>query len=83
MMGSNCWWWGSGHLFGYPGGMIIGLIFWALVISGVFYLIYSLVKRSSKDVREERTPLEILKRRYSKGEIDAEEFARMKNDLES
>lgn len=83
MMGPNCWWWGSGHFFGYPGGMIIGLVFWALVISGVFYLISNLVKRSSKDVREERTPLEILKRRYSKGEIDAEEFARMKNDLES
>ncbi|TET06352.1 MAG: SHOCT domain-containing protein [Candidatus Atribacteria bacterium] len=41
------------------------------------------IKRSSKDVREEETPLEILKRRYSKGEIDAEEFARRKKDLES
>lgn len=41
------------------------------------------IKRSSKDVREEETPLEILKRRYSKGEIDAEEFAKRKKDLES
>ncbi len=41
------------------------------------------IKRSSKDVREEEIPLEILKRRYSKVEIDAEEFARRKKDLES
>jgi len=41
------------------------------------------IKRSSKDVREEEIPLEILKRRYSKGEIDAEKFARRKKDLES
>lgn len=41
------------------------------------------IKRSSKDVREEETRLEILKRRYSKGEIDDEEFARMKKYLES
>lgn len=41
------------------------------------------IKRSSKDVREEKIPLEILKRRYSKSEIDSEKFARRKKDLES
>lgn len=41
------------------------------------------IKRSSKDVREEKIPLEILKKRYSKGEIDAAKFARGKKDLES
>jgi uncharacterized membrane protein len=41
------------------------------------------IKRSSKDVREGETPLEILKRWYSWGEIDDEEFARRKKDLES
>lgn len=85
MMGPNCCWWGPEYFFGGPWGMIIGLVFWALVIYGVFYLISILMKRSSKDVsvREEETPLEILKRRYAKGEIDDEEFARMKKDLES
>ena len=41
------------------------------------------IKRSSKDVREEETSLEIFKRRYSKVEIDAEEFVWRKKDLES
>ena len=41
------------------------------------------IKRSSKDVREGETLLEILKRWYSRGEIDDKEFARRKKDLES
>ena len=41
------------------------------------------IKRSSKDVREGETPLEVLKRWYSMGEIDDEEFAWRKKDLES
>lgn len=83
MMGPNCWWWGAGYFFGGPWGMIVGLVFWALVIYGVFYLISSLAKRQSEEVGKEETPLEILKRRYAKGEIDDEEFAKRKKDLES
>lgn len=41
------------------------------------------IKRSSKDVREGETTLEILKRWYSRGEIDDEEFAMRKKDLET
>ena len=63
--------------------MIVGLIFWAVVIYGIFYLIFQLVKHPSEGVRKEESPMEILKRRYAKGEIDAEEFARRKKDLES
>ena len=41
------------------------------------------IKRSSKDFREGETPLEVLKRWYSRGEIDDEEFAMRKKDLKS
>lgn len=83
MMGPNCWWWGPGYFFCGPFGMIIGLVFWAVIIYGIFYLFSHLTKRSSAFNAREETPIEILKRRYAKGEVDAEEFARRKKDLEA
>lgn len=84
MWDSGCpWWWGPGYFFGGPWGWMIGLLFWALVAYAIFRLIPNLTNRSSGVSRKEETALEILKRRYAKGEIDAEEFARRKKDLES
>ncbi len=81
MMGSNCFWWGPGHFFGGPWGMVFGTIFWLLVIAGIFYVILRYARKPEADKGE--TPLDILKKRYARGEIDAEEFARKKKDLES
>ena len=63
--------------------MIFGLVFWALIIYVVFRLISNLSNRSAEVTRKEETALDILKRRYAKGEIDSEEFNRRKKDLDS
>jgi putative membrane protein len=66
--------------FGY-GGMFMWLIF--LIVLGV--AVYFIIQTSkSKNVTDEaqETPLDILKKRYAKGEITKEEFDRMKKDLE-
>ncbi len=76
-------WWGPGYFFGGLPGMIFGFAFWILVISGIFYLISRPAKRAPEDTRQYETPVEILKKRYARGEIDAEEFARRRRDLES
>lgn len=83
MMGSGCWWWGPGHFFGPPLGMILGIVFWALVIYGAIALISRASKGRGVSGGKEETPIEILKKRYAKGEINADEFARRKKDLES
>lgn len=84
MWNSDCsWWWEPGYFFGGPFGMIFGLVFWVLVAYAIFRLIPNLTNRSLGASRKEETALEILKRRYAKGEIDAEEFTRRKRDLES
>ena len=82
MWNSGCsWWWGPGYFFGGPFGMILGLVFWALVIYAIFRLISNLTNRSTAINRKEETALEILKRRYAAGEISNEQFEQMKNDL--
>ena len=80
--GPGCWMWGPGYWFGGPFGMVIALLFWALVVAGVVYLIRVLTRRADPGpLAPKDTPLEILKRRYAGGEISAEEFTRMRGEL--
>lgn len=61
--------------YGY-GGWFMSLLF-VIVIVIAFYLIM----QSHRDRTVWETPLEILKKRYAKGEITKEEYDRMKQDL--
>lgn len=66
--------------FGY-GGVFMWLIF-LLVVGVAVYLIIE-ASKSKKDMGPAQdTPMDILKKRYAKGEITKEEFDRMKKDLE-
>lgn len=62
--------------------MIMMLFFLLLVVIGIGYLFAHFLWRSSQGELKE-SPMEILKRRYANGELDAEEFARRKKDLEA
>ena len=56
------------------GGMwIFTLLFWVLVIAGVVLLINWLRKQNTNE-----SALEILKKRYARGEIDKETYERLK-----
>lgn len=55
-----------------------------LILAGM--LIYFVVTQARKPPGQEgspETPLDILKKRYARGEIDREEYERLKRDLES
>ena len=72
-----------GHMMGYGYG---GIFMWLIVLVLVGVVIYYLLQISrSKDSDGSiiETPLDILKKRYAKGEIDKEEFDRKKKDLEA
>jgi putative membrane protein len=66
--------WGMGF------GWLFMIIFWALVILGVVY-IFKMISERSRLAEKGETALDILKKRYAKGEISKEEFEKMKNDL--
>jgi putative membrane protein len=63
------------------GGVVMMLVFWALIVGGIVMLAGWLRRREFPGQRE--TPLDILKKRYASGEIGKDEFDRMKKDLES
>ncbi|MDO8727882.1 MAG: SHOCT domain-containing protein [Candidatus Methanoperedens sp.] len=68
--------------YGMMGGgyWILGLIFWILVIIGLVLLIKYLWEGSGAK-RGEESALEILKKKYARGEISKEEFEEKKKDL--
>lgn len=74
--GNHGWWWGWGMGFGW----LFMTIFWVLVILGIIYLVKKIAV-STKNEEQEETALDILKKRYAKGEITKEEFDRIKDDL--
>ena len=76
---------GWGNMMGGWGGFgVMGwlsmFLFWILLILGVVALIRYL-GGSRKRSDESRSPLDILKERYARGEIDKKEFEEKKKDL--
>jgi putative membrane protein len=66
------------HMFG---GGIWMVLFGVLILGGLALLVTYLARRDETPARKDETSLEILKRRYASGEIDHEEFERMKELL--
>jgi len=69
--GDYNWGWGMGF------GWLFMIVFWVMVLFGIAYVI----KRITGGAKEEETALDILKKRYAKGELTKDEYDRMKDDL--
>ncbi len=62
--------------------MFFGTVFWILLIVGIVLLVVWVVQRASGGSdRSEESALEILKKRYARGEISKEEFEEKKRSL--
>lgn len=66
----------------FGGGIVMMILFWGVIIIGGFFLVRYLIRQSQTAARTtENTALEILKQRYARGEINDEEFEKMKAKL--
>ena len=63
------------------GGMFM-LVFWIAVIIGVIFFVKYLTRNAADRQGSGETSLDILKKRYARGEITKEEFDRIKQDLQ-
>ncbi|MDP2655325.1 MAG: SHOCT domain-containing protein [bacterium] len=70
--------WGAGNMMGWFGGGIMMIVFWALFIALIVWVVREFGGKNSKS---SSNALDILKERYAKGEISKEEFDSMKKDI--
>ena len=75
-------WWGGGWY-----GMIFGPLMMILMLAAVIAAVVLLVRWAGgqwpgRVPQQGRTPLDILKERYARGEIDQEEYMRRRADLQ-
>lgn len=68
---------------GFMGGMGYGWVFWIAIIAFIVFLVirFTNENKSNRDIGTGQSSLEVLKKRYAKGEISKDEFDRMKKDI--
>lgn len=82
-------WWGH-HTLGW-GGLLIGALMMLLFWGGLFVLGWLLIRATMASRSQQATgqdhssggPLQILKARYARGEIDKAEYEEIRRDLET
>jgi len=62
-------------------GMGFGGILWITIIALIVFLVWQYLRQDKNLGDSQNSPLEILKQRYAKGEIDKEEYEEKKRDL--
>jgi putative membrane protein len=62
-------------------GIAFMILFWVLVVALVITLIWFLVQKGSSDDTSGESALDILKKRFARGEIDEKEYQRIKKQI--
>lgn len=71
------------HMMNFGWGGIFMWIVFLIIVVVIVYLLVQSNKPRSYDSSFIESPIDILKKRYAKGEITKEEFEKMRKDLKS
>ena len=77
---NESWMW---HPWGMGISMLFMLLLWIIAIVGIVFLVRWVLDQTTARQREppEESALDILKKRYARGEINKEEYEEKKKDL--
>ena len=68
------------------GMMLLGAIFWMLILVGLGFLVYGLIRRNTEAAANGSSPrddpMALARIRYARGEITREEFQQIQEDLQ-
>jgi putative membrane protein len=76
------WLCGPGGYFHGPWGMLVNLAFWILVVFLIVWVFRSLFGHKGPDSAPALSALDVLQQRYAAGEIEREEYERIKKELQ-
>ncbi|MDG5814978.1 SHOCT domain-containing protein [Chitinispirillales bacterium ANBcel5] len=66
-------WWGWGG--------VVMMILWIVLLAAIIYWIIRAVQRNNTPYAGQESAMDILKKRYARGEISKQEFEERKRDL--
>ena len=74
---------GWGMMGGWGGfGWLWMVLWWALIVAGIVVLVRWFSARAAEDEKPEGKALDLLKERYTRGELDRDTYEKMRRDLE-
>lgn len=74
-------WWGGMDGWGWGSAIVHSVLWWVILGVGIVLLVRVLRRDSQAGGPPAETALEVLKKRYARGEIGKEEFEQMKRDI--
>jgi putative membrane protein len=79
--GMGPWMMNWGHGFGWVFPLVMFIFFITFVVGIVFLIRWIVLSTKITGTKSDESALEILKKRYAKGEISKEEFEEKKKDI--
>lgn len=74
------WYWGGGlHWWGWLLGSFGMVVFWGLIIFGVWYAVTALARATRHHPHGDDGARDVLDRRLARGEIDPDEYRRLRD----
>jgi len=74
----------NGHASMMGGMGVLAILFWVLIIAGIIFIAKWFLERNRGESDADKhleSALDILKKRYARGEIDRETYEQMKKDI--